>query len=135
MGRGRKSGPNRVKELLKKLRNWTGWEIQTNRNSQLIAEGGSVAQVFYLDRHIAVFQFSQQMAVIGDAFGTNHFNIPVLVVIAPDCDMCNQPGAFGYSFNLSENSIKHFRTVLETLAPGINMFRPQLLTDSTSRYP
>jgi hypothetical protein len=122
MRKARSTIPSEVDELMQELKNWTGWEIQTNWNGQPNQAEGSLAEMFCVHRRIAGFPFSQQVVIMDDTFCTNHFNIPVVAVIIPDCDLRNQLLGFGYLFDRSQESFEHFLTFLKTLVPNITCF-------------
>jgi hypothetical protein len=134
MRKARKTIPSEVDELMQELKNWTGWEIRTNWNAQPNQAEGSLAEMFSVHRRIAGFPFSQQVVIMDDAFCTNHFNIPVVAVIIPNCNVRNQPLGFGYLFDRSQESFEHFLTFLKTLAKYY-MLCLRSLPAATGRHP
>jgi hypothetical protein len=75
MRKARRSIRSEVEELTQEVQDWTGWEVSTNCRHKPNPEGRSLAELFCVHRHIAVFPFSREVAVMETTFETNHFNI------------------------------------------------------------
>lgn len=118
MKKGRRQIPSEAHELLKETVNWTGWTMQNTWAGQP-DEGRTLMDVFFLHNRIAACPFSAQVFIIDDTFCTNHFDIPVVAIIVPDCELRNQLLAFGFLCDRTRESFERFLRFVQDAVPEV----------------